>query len=240
MAGLLAIGGCSGDDAADRPRSTTTTAPSPERPSYDGPRPGEPDPTAAELQCRPEVRPEPLAAHPTEVVLQIWDAAGERVVWNAVRRLQTDGEGRAEIDDVLLDPVTEEVVENRPVHPSATTPADPSVTWPGHPETLALSWPTGEGRTRAVVDLPGPGIWSFPHLAADTLAARLDATLADHPKLVPSAELVALCNGLHDALVAAATRHPYVSPGAPAAALDGGARAMDLLLAQLGEDDPPR
>ena len=168
-----------------------------------------------------------------EVVLEVHDADGRRLGWDAFRRRQDNGHGEKGHNDVLLDPHDLTVIESGPLYSSnAQGNGDPALQWPGRPAALALAWPTSLGYSNLIVDLPGPGRYDLGLLAARQAAERLERLLDARPGYRPSAlferEHARVQALLDKAQTAAADR------GLGMRALDTAAEATLLLLTESG------
>jgi hypothetical protein len=127
------------------------------------------------------------AAHRGEVVLEAHDAGGRRLDFAAFRRRQENGRGTAGDNDVLLDRTDLTVIRPWPLYSTTGKPdGDPALKWPGRPAALALAWPTAQGYSNLIVDLPGPGRYNLEALAAQQTAVAIDRMLAARPAYRPS------------------------------------------------------
>jgi hypothetical protein len=141
-------------------------------------------PGSAATSAAAAVRPD---AHRGEVVLEAHDGAGRRLGFTAFRRRQENGRGEVGDNDMLLDPTALTVIRPWPLYSATGTgDGDPALRWPGRPAALALAWPTAQGYSNLIVDLPGPGRYDLEALAARQAGAAIDRMLAARPAYRPS------------------------------------------------------
>ena len=108
------------------------------------------------------------------VLLDVVDASGSRLTWEALREMQSAGAGDEGYDDVLLDSDTLQAVFGAPLY--EIDGASAALDLPdGGPWVLSLSWPTSHGYSALLADLPGPGRYCLTELAARSLHERQPA-----------------------------------------------------------------
>jgi hypothetical protein len=160
-----------------------------------------------------------------EVVLAVHDRDGRRLGWEAFRRRQENGHGQRGDNDVLLDPRDLTVIQAGPLYSSNDSgDGDPALEWPGRPTALALAWPTSQGYSNLIIDIPGPGRHDLCLLAARQAAAALERALRARTACRPSLAF-RRARGRLDALLAEAAK----ARGRRRAAL--GAQALDAAVA---------
>ena len=118
------------------------------------------------------------------VVLLAFDTHGNRLDWTAFRQLEENGQGSSGADDALVDPTTLILTENYPLFSSnGSGNGDPALTLPAHGTTaLSLAWPTSDGYSNLILDLPGSeGTYDFDELAAAQVLGDIGASLSARP-----------------------------------------------------------
>lgn len=148
----------------------------------------------------------------TEVEFHVYDNTGNRVLWKAFRNIQENRNAQGGDNDKLLDPVNLTVLlkaghEAYGLYSSKRRPnedtGDPVIEWPSRrvAVTLSLAWPTAEGYSNLMLDLPSPSASPVPQypesqlpiysmqgdrpvvifnlLAAQRIVDNLDKALAD-------------------------------------------------------------
>lgn len=107
-----------------------------------------------------------LARSP-EIELHVYDSDGNPVRWRAFRNIQENGKGENGDNDKLLDPLDLTVIkrgrsETYGLYSSKSGAdegnGDPTIDWPNGRAavTLSLAWPTAEGYSNLMLDLPSP------------------------------------------------------------------------------------
>ncbi len=122
-----------------------------------------------------------------QVLLDLADDAGQLLDLSQLRAIQSNGAGEQGLDDQLLDANTLEVVEHAPLYVDEDSAgATAAVQLPADRAcTLSLSWPTSQGYSTLLVDLPGPGRYSLAELAALSLHHRQEKRLAQLEQVAP-------------------------------------------------------
>ncbi|GAC1401786.1 MAG: hypothetical protein NVSMB64_00540 [Candidatus Velthaea sp.] len=170
------------------------------------------------------------------IVLHAYDVTGKRLNWSAFRALQENGKGTSGDNDVLLDPTSLRV---RMMWPLFESNGDPALTLPAMPAALALAWPTSEGYSNLIVDLPATGgTYVFNILAAEQAVRDVDTARTARPSYAPSPEFVASVRLAHTRLTAALASTREAQRGAAGArALDAAVHAMTVLLSESGAQE---
>lgn len=108
------------------------------------------------------------------VLLDVADEQGRLLSFAQMRQLQSNGAGQEGGDDELLEATTLEVVTHAPLQADGTgLGATACLHVPaGREVALALSWPTSDGYSTLLADIPGPGRHSLGELAARSLHTR--------------------------------------------------------------------
>ncbi|MDQ6873936.1 MAG: Tat pathway signal sequence [Actinomycetota bacterium] len=180
----------------------------------------------------------PRVAHAAtnQLTLHAYDSAGQRLPWSAFRRLQENGKGAAGDNDTLVDPVTLQVVRMWPLASSGGAAGDPVIALPATRSSLAMAWPTSDGYSNLIIDLPATGgTYVFNLFAARQVVGDLDAAVAARPWYTPSADFSAASATAHDRLAAAKVAAAESQRGALGAqALDAAVHAQTLLLSEAG------
>jgi hypothetical protein len=184
----------------------------------------------------------PLAQ--TRIVLRVFDARGRRIPWHEFRAIEEDGQGTNGIDDALLDLPTLSVTRTGPLYSSnGSGTGDPALNLPpGGPKALSLAWPTSEGYSNVIVDLPDRGgTYDFDDITARRVLADIRASLDSRPWYRPGPEVVSL-----HAMARAVYEQAQGAPDGAgrealfARSLELGARAEIRLLEQAGWSTPRR
>lgn len=175
------------------------------------------------------------SAAAARVVFQIHDRAGRRLPWDEFRRLQENGHGEEGDNDMLVDPADLTVRTGWPLYSATGTgDGDPALDWPGRPAALTLAWPTSEGYSNLIVDLPGPGTYDFGVLAAGQVVAAVGRGLRERAAYRPSArfrrQLRVARGRLHEADRATGSRRGALG----AQALDAAVHAQTRMLEEYG------
>ena len=105
-------------------------------------------------------------------------AQGEALTYRAFRALQTNGANSKGHNDALLDAKTLRVLTPWPVH---SANGGVAITRPEGEVALALAWPSSQGYSNLILDLPGPGTYDVHELAAEQTAATTSGRLAARP-----------------------------------------------------------
>jgi len=135
----------------------------------------------------------PLAQ--TRIVLRVFDARGRRIPWRRFRAIEENGQGANGIDDALLDRPTLSATRTGPLYSSdGSGTGDPVLNLPaGGPKALSLAWPTSEGYSNMIVDLPDRGgTYDFDELTARRVLADIHAGLDSRPWYRPGSEVMSL------------------------------------------------
>jgi hypothetical protein len=173
----------------------------------------------------------------SSIVLHAYDAAGNRLSWSAFRALQTNGKGSNGQNDALLDPVTLRVRSMWPLRSSnGTRSGDPSLQVPSVPAALALAWPTSDGYSNLIMNLPvQAGTYVFNQLAAQQVISDLTAAHAARPWYMPSTAEIASESLAQSKGAEAGKAASEAQVGASSAqALDAAVHAEMLLLSESG------
>lgn len=152
-----------------------------------------------------------------EIEFHAFDKDGSHLRWEEFRHKQENGKGKDGDNDKLLDPVGLTVIkrggkDTYGLYSSKQGPdeknGDPTVEWPRgrrEPVTLSLAWPTTEGYSNLMIDLPSlsaspaptypssripvytreegkPPVVIFNLLAAQQVLDNLDAALAERAR----------------------------------------------------------
>jgi hypothetical protein len=113
----------------------------------------------------------------------VYDAEGRRLDWRSFRTLQENGQGDDGDNDLLVDPDTLTAIQAWPLYEDR---GEPALKRPAGPVALSLAWPTPDGYSALILDLPRPGTYVFNELAATQAVNRIGAQLADRPGYRPS------------------------------------------------------
>jgi hypothetical protein len=171
------------------------------------------------------------------LVLHAYDSNGNRLTWQRFRALQNNGHPSGGNDDTLVDPVTLRVITMWPLFSTGSAGGDPELQLPARACALTLAWPTSDGYSNLIVDLPaGGGTAVFNELAAAQAIAGVRESLTARPWYAPSpavraASAAAATRDYSAAL--AATSEPATGKWS-ARALDAAVHAEVLLLAESG------
>ena len=172
------------------------------------------------------------------VVLLAFDTHGNRLDWTAFRQLEENGQGSSGADDALVDPTTLILTENYPLFSSnGSGNGDPALTLPAHGTTaLSLAWPTSDGYSNLILDLPGrEGTYDFDELAAAQVLSDIGTSLSARPWYHEGTRVAALYASAKNEYARAQRAKNEGQAGAFfARSLDTGASAETLLLAQAG------
>ena len=117
------------------------------------------------------------------VRFRVYDTTGRRLDWAAFRRLQENGKGEDGDNDMILDPATLRVRSGWPLYEDGGNPA---LDRPRGAAALSMAWPTSDGYSALILDLPRPGTYVFNFLAAQQAVAQLRTALSDRPGYLPS------------------------------------------------------
>jgi hypothetical protein len=117
------------------------------------------------------------------VRFHVYDTAGRRLDWPAFRELQENGKGEDGDNDMLVDPTSLQVRTEWPLYEDD---GDPVLDRPAGPVTLSMAWPTGHGYSTLLLDLPDPGTYVLPLLAARQALADVHGELVNRPSYHPS------------------------------------------------------
>ncbi len=117
------------------------------------------------------------------IVLHAYDMSGNRLGWKAFRAVQTAGHGSDGVNDMLLDPDTLTTVSGWPLYDHD---GDPALDRPARPAALSLAWPSTQGYSTVILDLPGPGTYVFNQLLAQDLVRRTLQAWQARPDYRPS------------------------------------------------------
>ena len=120
------------------------------------------------------------SAQSTEVEFHVYDSAGNPVRWEAFRSTQENGKGEEGDNDKLLDSDDLTVIKKREnetygLYSSLQGPnernGNPTIEWPRGRTTVALTlaWPTAEGYSNLMLDLPLPSATPAPVYPASSL-----------------------------------------------------------------------
>lgn len=107
---------------------------------------------------------------------------GNPLSWKEFRQIQENGHGGDGDNDLLVEPDTLIVHREQPLYPVDGVPA---LDRPAGPAALSLAWPTSDGYSTLILDLPGPGSYVFNLLAARSAVAELETQLAARPGYAP-------------------------------------------------------
>lgn len=169
------------------------------------------------------------------VVFHVYDANGDRLDWAQFRALEDNGKGGNGQNDMWLNPSTLAVIAGWPLYSTGGASGDPTATWPGRPASLSLAWPTSDGYSNLILDVPGPGTYNFTLLAARQAVASLDQGVAARPAYQPSTAFRLVSGAAHSQLAAANAAGSEAQQGADAArALDAAVHADLTMLAEYG------
>jgi hypothetical protein len=177
----------------------------------------------------------PPAQAADQVVLRVYDRAGQRLRWDAFRERQRNGRDATGDNDMLVDPADLTVITPWPLYSTnGKGDGDPALDWPGRPAALALAWPTSEGYSNLILDLPGPGRYDLGQLAARQALLALRTALRKRPDYTPSARFRDQLRRAHRLLTAARHAHEPRSGALGTRALDAAAAATTRLLTEYG------
>jgi hypothetical protein len=172
------------------------------------------------------------------IVLRVFDTHGNRIGWSAFRQLEENGQGTNGISDALLEPTTLMLTRTGPLYSSnGSEDGDPALTLPSQrAAALSLTWPTSDGYSNLIVDLPsGGGTYDFDELAARQVLDDIRASLTKRPWYHEGEEFKALyATAKSDYMQALRARSEATGGALSARSLDAGARAEILLLADAG------
>jgi hypothetical protein len=129
------------------------------------------------------------------LVLRVFDAHGRRIPWRKFRAREEDGQGANGIDDALLDPPTLSATRTGPLYSSdGSGSGDPALNLPaGGPKALSLAWPTSDGYSNLILDLPNRGgTYDFDDVAARRVLADIRTSLDSRPWYHPGSEVRSL------------------------------------------------
>ncbi|MBV8636813.1 MAG: hypothetical protein JO322_01910 [Candidatus Eremiobacteraeota bacterium] len=171
------------------------------------------------------------------IVLHVYDEEGRRITWGRFRRMQENGNGSEGDNDVLLDPASLQVIGMSPLEPdNGSTTGDPSFIKPARATALAFAWPTTDGYSNIIVDLPAsPGTYVYNVLAARQLIHEVDEGIAVRRWYAPSTVLRSADRTAHEFLARANEARTESQQGAYAArAMDAAVSSEVILLAQSG------
>jgi hypothetical protein len=176
------------------------------------------------------------------VRFRVYDTAGRRLGWPAFRSLQENGKGEDGDNDMILDPATLRVRSGWPLYEDA---GDPVLDRPSGAAALSMAWPTTDGYSALILDLPRPGTYVFNLLAAQQAVAQLRTALSDRPDYRPSpAFRVSWRTARSDLALAGAARTDADRGRFGARAYEAAVHAQLLLLRefgmhQLAQPEPP-
>ncbi len=181
-------------------------------------------------------RPALADAATTQLTFRAYDTAGNRLPWSAFKVLRENGKGTAGDNDTLVDPVSLKVLRMWPLFSTGGASGDPALVLPGVKSSLAMAWPTTDGYSNLILDLPtSGGTYVFNLLAGRQLVAGLEASVASRPWYVPSAAFITAYNTAHNRLASANSAANEAQQGALGAqAMNAAAHADVLLLAEAG------
>jgi hypothetical protein len=166
------------------------------------------------------------------VRFRVYDTRGRRLDWDAFRRLQENGKGEDGDNDMLVDPATLRVRAEWPLYEDA---GDPVLERPAGPVTLSMAWPTGHGYSTLLLDLPDPGTYVLPVLAARQAVADVDGERRDRPSYTPSHAFSAAVATAQGELARAETAAREAERGRHGAvAYEAAVQAQLLLLREYG------
>jgi hypothetical protein len=175
----------------------------------------------------------PSASLPAGLVrFRVYDTTGRRLDWSAFRRLQENGKGEDGDNDMILDPATLRVRSGWPLYEDG---GDPVLDRPRGAAALSLAWPTADGYSALILDLPRPGTYVFNRLAAQQAVAQLRSTLSSRPGYRPSpAFSVSWRSARHELAMARASRTDADKGRHGARAYEAAVHAQLLALREFG------
>lgn len=170
------------------------------------------------------------------VILRTYDATAVELTWAQFRARQEFGQGNSGDNDALLDPTTLRIIAGTPLFSSGGKPA---LTLTGVPASLALAWPTSDGFSNLIIDLPSSaGTYNFTLLAATQVLTDLMWAMARRPWYTPSVAQKAAATSAQSLLDQANAAALDAQKGGYAAqALDQGVHATVLLLTESGQQN---
>ncbi|MBV8636812.1 MAG: hypothetical protein JO322_01905 [Candidatus Eremiobacteraeota bacterium] len=170
------------------------------------------------------------------VVLHVYDTAGHHLNWGQFRAFEENGNGSEGDNDVLLDPATMRIITMWPLESTTDNSGDPMFSMPSQPTGLAFAWPTTDGYSNIIVNLPdAPGTYVYNLLAARQLVSDLDGAVAARPWYTKSTEFNTAYAAAHTLLDDANAATTESSQGAYGAqAMNAAVHAEVLLLSQSG------
>ena len=161
------------------------------------------------------------------VVLRVYDAQGKRIDWASFREIADNGRSGNGLDDALLDPEKLTMTRAAPLFSSnGAGDGDPALTLPAEGSAaLSLAWPTSDGYSNLIFDLPDRGgTFDFNQLASQQVLGDVAASLSARPWYRPGTKVTALY---------AAAKREY-SRGRFPQSLNAGVSAEMLLLVEAG------
>ena len=171
-------------------------------------------------------------------MLQAFDTRGNRIDWSAFRKLEEGSQGDNGINDALNDPPTLLVTQIAPLYSSTGGGSgDPALTLPASGvAALSLAWPTSEGYSTFIIDLPhSAGTYDFDELAAAQVLRDVAASLNARSWYRAGKKVAALYAAAKNDYAQALRAKSAAQAGALSArSLDAGVNAETLLLADAG------
>jgi hypothetical protein len=169
-------------------------------------------------------------------VFHSYDSLRKQLQWSNFRALQENGKGKAGDNDMLLNAGELTVIAMWPLYSdSGSASGNPMFAWPGKEASLSLAWPTSDGYSNLIIDMPGPGTYNFTYLAAQQEVSVLDSAVAARSSYRPSATFTTASDTAHAQLSAANSATTESQQGAHGAqALDVALHAMTTLYSEYG------
>jgi hypothetical protein len=162
----------------------------------------------------------------------VYDITGQRLDWATFRGHQENGKGQDGDNDMLVDPVTLRVRAGWPLYEDA---GDPVLDRPAGPAALTMAWPTPDGYSALILDLPQPGTYVFNQLTAQQAVADLENALSARPSYRPSPAFMASWRTARSEVVLAAAARTETDKGRHGAlAYESTVHAQLLLLREFG------
>jgi hypothetical protein len=153
--------------------------------------------------------PQSVAASPptgSQVLFHFYDSSGTQLQWSNVRALQENGKGKAGDNDALLNPGDPTVITMWPLYSDPGSASGNLIfDWPGKEASLSLAWPTSDGYSNLIIDVPGPGTYNSTYLATQQEVSALDSAVAARSSYWPSATVSAGSDTAHAQLSAASS-----------------------------------
>lgn len=166
------------------------------------------------------------------VKLTGYTADGEALSYRELRRIQANGKGTEGENDALVDPDTLRILTQWPLQNDGGTAV---VNRPAGKVALAFAWPSSQGYSELILDLPGPGSYDLHELATTQTLADLERRMARVPDYQPSAETRREVEAARDAQERVSSLPQGRQRGVAAAqAWDAAAAASTLVAAELG------